>query len=254
MLPFFVVELFGFLQFFLSVAVGICCAVTGSQTMKKLVAKCDLLFFIGQKDPTRREQVLCLGAAKLVFSTGPQLCLQLWILEATIAPSEIQYLSIMCSFLLGTKYAYELISYSRLDSSEQSTTTWRQKSYSFFKLLGDYFSWLPLILTSFLFKIGSIILYMKFFGWFSVFIILLVLLLNAVGNVIILTKCGSVAQNPRVSIWAEDLLNSGNKYFNFLDSIFLGFRNIFVVSRPFSTIRKLFLPQLFLSAKAIDFN
>ena len=131
MLPFFVVELFGFLQFFLSVAVGICCAVTGSQTMKKLVAKCDLLFFIGHKDPSRREQVLCLEAAKLVFSTGPQLCLQLWILEATIAPSEIQYLSIVCSFLLGTKYAYELISYSRLDSGEQNTT-WRLEVLLFF--------------------------------------------------------------------------------------------------------------------------
>ena len=242
-LPFFVVELFGFLEFFLSAGVNICCAITGSQTMKKLVAKCDLLFFIGQKDPSRREQVLCLEAAKLVFSTGPQLCLQLWILEATIAPSGIQYLSIVCSLLLGTKYAYELISYSRLDSSEQQNTSWRQKSYSFLKLLRDYLSWLPLILTSFLFKIGSIILYMKFFGWFSIFIILIVLLLNAVGNFIILTKCGSVAQNPGVTIWTEDLINSGNKYFHFLDTIFLGFRNIFVVSRPFSTIRKLFLPQ-----------
>ena len=231
-LPFFIVELFGFLQFFLSAGVKICCSVVGSQAMKKLVSKCDLLFFIGQKDPSRREQVLCLEAAKLVFSTGPQLCLQLWI----------QYLSIVCSLLLGTKYAYELISYSRLDSSEQQNTSWRQKFYSFLKLLRDYLSWLPLILTSFLFKIGSIILYMKFFGWFSIFIILIVLLLNAVGNFIILTKCGSVAQNPGVSIWTEDLINSGNKYFHFLDTIFLGFRNIFVVSRPFSTIRKLFLP------------
>ena len=59
-LPFFVVEIFGFLELFLSAAVMLCCAVTGSQAVKKLVAKCDLLFFIGHKDPSRREQVLCL--------------------------------------------------------------------------------------------------------------------------------------------------------------------------------------------------
>ena len=207
--------------------------------MKKLVAKCDLLFFIGQKDPTRREQVLCLEAAKLVFSTGPQLCLQLWLLEATIAPSEFQYLSIISSCLLATKLAYELISYSRpeIDSDEQKTRC-KEKFFCFLKVLRSYFCWLPLILSSLLYKIGSINLYMKFFGWFSVFMILLILLLNAVGS-FILTK-ESVTQNPRVSVWTVDLPDSGKKHFRFLDNLFVSLSNIFVVSRPFNTIRKLF--------------
>ena len=240
-LPFFVVELFGFLEFFLSAGVNICCAITGSQTMKKLVAKCDLLFFIGHKDPTRREQVLCLEAAKLVFSTGPQLCLQLWILEATSAPSELQYLSIISSCLLGTKLAYELLSYSRpeIDSDEQKIGC-KEKIFAFLKVLRSYFCWLPLILSSLLYKIGSINLYMKFFGWFSVFMILLILLLNAVGS-FILTK-ESVTQDPRVSVWTVDLHDSGKKHFKILDTLFVSLSNIFVVSRPFNTIRKLFLP------------
>ena len=208
--------------------------------MKKLVAKCDLLFFIGQKDPSRREQVLCLEAAKLVFSTGPQLCLQLWILEATIAPSELQYLSIISSGLLATKLTYELLSYSRpdLDSGEQKTTC-KEKIFAFLKVLRSYFCWLPLILSSLLYKIGSINLYMKFFGWIFVFMILLILLLNVVGS-FILTKFGSVSQNPRVSIWTVDLPDSGKKHFKFLDNLFVSLSNIFVVSRPFNTIRKLF--------------
>ena len=207
--------------------------------MKKLVAKCDLLFFIGQKDPSRREQVLCLEAAKLVFSTGPQLCLQLWILEATSAPSELQYLSIISSCLLATKLAYELLSYSRpeLDSDEQKTGC-KEKIFAFLKVLRSYFCWLPLILSSLLYKIGSINLYMKFFGWFSVFMILLILLLNAVGS-FILTK-ESVTQNPRVSVWTVDLPDGGKKHFRFLDNLFVSLSNIFVVSRPFNTIRKLF--------------
>ena len=241
MLPFFVVELFGFLQFFLSVAVGICCAVTGSQTMKKLVAKCDLLFFIGHKDPSRREQVLCLGAAKLVFSTGPQLCLQLWILEATSAPSELQYLSIISSCLLGTKLAYELLSYSRpeLDTSEQKTS-WKEKFFAFLRILRDYFSWLPLILTSLLYKIGSINLYMKFYGWFSVFMILLILLLNAIGGFYLSHLGSSVTQRARLSVWTMDLPQGGYKAFSFLDNLFLSFSNIFIITRPFNTLRKHF--------------
>ena len=247
MLPFFVVELFGFLQFFLSVAVGICCAVTGSQTMKKLVAKCDLLFFIGQKDPSRREQVLCLEAAKLVFSTGPQLCLQLWLLEATIAPSEFQYLSIISSCLLGTKLAYELISYSRQEESAaimvetSGKEKCKEKFCAFLKVFLDYLSWLPLILTSLLYKIGSINLYMKFFGLFSVLMVLLLIFLHTVVS-FLLSRFGSVSENPGVSVWTVDLKNDGNKPFMFLDNLFVSFSNIFVVSRPFNTIRKLFLP------------
>ena len=209
--------------------------------MKKLVSKCDLLFFIGQKDPSRREQVLCLEAAKLVFSTGPQLCLQLWILEATSAPSELQYLSITSSCLLGTKLAYELLSYSRpeLDTSEQKTS-WKQKLFAFLRILRDYFSWLPLILTSLLYKIGSINLYMKFYGWFSVFMILLILLLNAFGGFYLSHLGSSVTQRARLSVWTVDLPQGGHKAFNFLDNLFISFSNIFIITRPFNTIRKQF--------------
>ena len=209
--------------------------------MKKLVSKCDLLFFMGQKDPSRREQVLCLEAAKLVFSTGPQLCLQLWILEATSAPSELQYLSIISSCLLGTKLAYELLSYSRpeLDTSEQKTS-WKQKLFAFLRILRDYFSWLPLILTSLLYKIGSINLYMKFYGWFSVLMILLILLLNAFGGFYLSHLGSSVTQRARLSVWTVDLPQGGHKAFNFLDNLFISFSNIFIITRPFNTIRKQF--------------
>ena len=209
--------------------------------MKKLVAKCDLLFFIGQKDPSRREQVLCLEAAKLVFSTGPQLCLQLWILEAASAPSVFQYLSIISSCLLATKLAYELLSYSRpeLDTSEQKTS-WKEKFFAFLRALRDYFSWLPLILTSLLYKIGSINLYMKFYGWFSVFMILLILLLNAFGGFYLSHLGSSVTRRARLSVWTMDLPQGGHKAFSFLDNLFISFSNIFIITRPFNTIRKQF--------------
>ena len=90
-----------------------------SQAMQKIVSKSNLLFFIGNKDTTGRQQILCLESAKLFFGTGPQLCFQLWIIGASSSPSVTQYLSIVSSFLLGTKLAYQLLTYSREEEGSQ---------------------------------------------------------------------------------------------------------------------------------------
>ena len=215
--------------------------------MQKIVSKSNLLFFIGNKDTTGRQQILCLESAKLFFGTGPQLCFQLWILGASSSPSVTQYLSIVSSFLLGTKLAYQLLTYSREEEGSQlknQKNGWKAKFSTLpkdiKKVLVNYLSWLPLILISLLYKIGSINLYLKFFGWYSIIIIFLIIVLNVLGSFIlkILMDLEVITLNPSLSIWSKGLPVDEGKSHRLLDNLFISFTNMFVISRPFNTIRK----------------
>ena len=211
--------------------------------MQKIVSKSNLLFFIGNKDTTGRQQILCLESAKLFFGTGPQLCFQLWILGASSSPSVTQYLSIVSSFLLGTKLAYQLLTYSREGIGSELTNQkkgFNEKFFSLFNVFLNYLSWLPLILISLLYKIGSINLYLKFFGWYSIIIIFLIIVLNVLGSFIlnILMDLEVITLNPSLSIWSKGLPMDEGKSFQMLDNLFISFTNMFVISRPFNTIRK----------------
>ena len=243
-LPFFIVYIFGFLEFFLSFGVKLSSSLIGSETMKKIVTKCDLLFFIGQKEVTGKEKILCLESAKLFFGYGPQLCFQIWILQAAAAPSFTQYISIAASFLLGTKSAYSLLSYSRENhlnalKSKGGMTSLKDKCLHHLKNLLQFLTWLPLIWTSFLLKIGSINLYIKFFGCYSVFMILLIFSLHSFAG-FILAICAGATRSPSLSIWSAGLPEGSS--FRPLNNLYISFTNIFVISRPFNTIRKIHLP------------
>ena len=95
---------------------------------------------------------------------------------------------------------------------------------------------LPLIWTSLLFKIGSINLYIKFFGWS---LILLVFSLNSFVG-FILAICAGVTRSPSLSIWSAGLPEGSS--FRPLNNLYISFTNIFVISRPFNTIRTIHLP------------
>ena len=70
-LPFFIVELFGFIEFSLSNGVQFCCSLAVEKSVekfvKKLLKKFDLLFFLGEKDVSGKgkEKLLSLNAAKV---------------------------------------------------------------------------------------------------------------------------------------------------------------------------------------------
>ena len=250
LLPFFILDILGCLEVILLFESACCCcccccAVANTETIKKLVSKLDLLFFTGNKDRSGTQKILCLESAKLFLGYGPQLCFQTWVLEASLSPSFTQYLSIVTSFVLATKSAYLLLTYSREnlgqateDSKEKSC---KEKLSHYLNVLMRSLPWLPLIWTSLLFKMGSIILYVKFFGWFSIGVILALFLLHAVGGVIINRCLGGVTLNPRLSSWTEGLPLSGRKvFFSHLDNLFISFSNLFVISRPFNTLRYVF--------------
>ena len=158
-----------------------CCSVVCSKGVEKMLQKVDLLFFLGKKEKTGKEKILCLEVAKAYFGSAIQLCYQIWILQVTSYNGEFerisQYLSIIMSFLLLSKTSIELISYSRPDYQKENP----DEEFSIAKLLkilSGFLSWLPLTLTSLLFKIGTINLLVQFFEWYSLIIIFGIFCLN----------------------------------------------------------------------------
>ena len=160
-----------------------CCSVFCSQALEKLVQKTDILFFVGRKEKTGREKILCLQAAKIFFGSAIQLCFQIWILQVTHYNGKFerisQYLSIIMSFLLITKNSIGLISYSRPKFEKENTEEGMLRSISL------YLSWLPVTITSLLFKIGLINQLVIFFGWYSMVIIFGIYILNISSSFII---------------------------------------------------------------------
>merc|ERR1712170_64492 len=77
----FLLEIFGFFAFFLSKFIKMCCSFITDKAWQKFLIKFDFLFFVGKNDKSGTEKILCYESAKLFFSSGPQLVLQLWLLQ-----------------------------------------------------------------------------------------------------------------------------------------------------------------------------
>ena len=208
-----------------------CCSVFCSQALEKLVQKTDILFFVGRKEKTGREKILCLQAAKIFFGSAIQLCFQIWILQVTHYNGKFerisQYLSIIMSFLLITKNSVGLISYSRSKFEKENTDEGKLRTISL------YLSWLPVIITSLLFKIGLINQLVIFFGWYSMVIIFGIYILNISSSFII--DCVMEKYNRLLIVYKDEyMLNGAQKT---LEKFLISFSNIFVFSRPVNTLR-----------------
>ena len=260
-LPFFFVELFGFLHFFLSSGIKVCCSLIMSKSVEKLLIKYDLLFFVGNKDKSGKSKLLSLESAKIFCGSGPQLCYQIWLLHAIFygdynngingvwasqwitldgpklnstdrKASVSQYLSIISSIMLMTKSAFELLSYQRIQNpQDDENKSTREKIMEVLKIFFSYLSWLPLILTSLLYKIWSINLYMRFFGWASFGMFIGIFLLNFVCSLLV-----PAITNSRMKLkYPENENTPKGTDKTRLEKLYLSYANLFVITRPLDT-------------------
>ena len=216
------------------------CKVFCSKAVEKLVQKTDILFFLGKRENTGREKILCLQAAKIYFGSAIQLCYQIWILQVTHYNDKIferisQYLSIIMSFVMITKNSIDLISYSRArpKSEEEEEANEEFSTSKVFETISLYLSWLPVVLTSLLFKVATINLFTIFYGWKSLVIVFGIFLVNFTFTFIfgfIGSKCN------RLSLVHKDKsMPEGAE--NYQDKVMISYSNIFVISRPVNTLR-----------------
>ena len=102
-----------------------CCSFITDKALQNFLIKFDIFYFVGKKDKSGTEKMLCLDSAKLFFSSGPQLVLQLWLLQATKSSNFYswthlsQYLSVASSFIMATKAASSLLTYKRSEEANE---------------------------------------------------------------------------------------------------------------------------------------
>ena len=115
-------ELIGFCEFLLKDVIMEGCSNFTDQAVEKFLNKFDILFFVGKKDKSGKEKMLCLESAKLFFGSGPQLVLQLWLLYVTKSSNSwtiSQYLSVTSSFIMASWTAFDLLTYQRHEDEDQ---------------------------------------------------------------------------------------------------------------------------------------
>merc|ERR1712179_760100 len=99
------------------------------------------------------------------------------------------------------------------------------------KIFVSYLSWLPLILTSLLYKVFSINLYMRFFGWASFGMFIGIFLLNILCSLVVpaITNSRIKLKYPKKENTPEGTDKS------LLEKIYLSYANLFVITRPLDT-------------------
>ena len=134
-LPFFVLELIGFCEFLLKDVINEICSCFTDQAVENFLNRFDILFFVGKKDKSGKEKMLCLESAKLYFGSGPQLLLQLWLLPACY-PAFSQFLSVAFSFISASQTAFDLLTYQRheVEDQDQGSLKWKVIKYLMYSI------------------------------------------------------------------------------------------------------------------------
>ena len=214
-----------------------CCSFFTDQAVEKFLLKFDVLFYVGKKDKTGREKILCLESAKLFFSSGPQLVLQLWFLQVTKSSNIYswahlsQYLSVASSFLMATKAASSLLMYKRSEDDNVDLSL-RSKAILFLKNIWKIITWTPLILTSILLKIGMIYLCIRVFGWNAGYLIAGQVILNLI-QISLIHYC---KVHQKVHHQHPDKSVPHGSETTKETTLFIGYANIFVITRPFTSL------------------
>ena len=231
-LPFFLVELIEFVHFFLSTGLNPCCGLLCSKLGEKIVSKFDLLFFLGNKDKSGKEKILALDAAKVFFGSVLQLSVQLYFIEISVGDLRVsQYLSVISSLLLICKTGYEIVTYTRQEQSQEDQTM-KEKAWELVRTLADFLTWLPLIGSNLVFKLGLINLCLIFLGWYSMLVFLLIFLTNILSA--LLTTNITIKQylkNYQINHNNVDVYDKESTNPSILDKIYMSYSNIFLISR-----------------------
>merc|ERR1712183_683362 len=234
-LPFFIVELIEFVHFILSSGLNLCCSIICSQLGEKIVRKLDLLFFLGKKDTTGKEKILSLDAAKIFFGSVLQLSVQLYLIEITRYDIRVsQYLSVISSLLLICKTGYEVMTYARQEETQEEQS-FKQKACQLLRTLGDFLTWLPVLGSNLVFKMGIINLALLFLGWYAMLVFLLIFLANLLSAFLAanrkMKKCLRNYEITHNNITG----NNEAKDTDILLLVYTSYSNIFLLTRTVAT-------------------
>ena len=221
----------------------------------KLFKKYDLLFFIGNTNKRNTEKALTLDSAKIFFGSLPNLCFQIWLLNPIIYqkyddylvlginyfPEDVkftQYLSVVSNFIVKFLAAFRLLSYKEEsendvnDGKPENKPNLIEKGFktgrNICNAIPEFLSWLPLILSSLLYKVFSLSLYIRFLGLYSLILIFVIFILNLIWSLFLSGISKSIVTRNR-----QVLINEKS---SLMQKSFMSYSNIFIINRPFETL------------------
>ena len=102
------------------------------------------------------------------------------------------------------------------------------------KYYWTFITWTPLILTSLLFKIGMLNLSFRFLGWNAAYLIVGQIMLNLLQLCLMsFLKCNKIKLKHQ-----DTSMPKGNES-SIANTLFIGYANLFVITRPFNSLSKL---------------
>lgn len=236
-LPFFIVEMIEFVHFILSSGINLCCSIICSKLGEKIVSKLDLLFFLGKKDNTGKEKILTLDAAKVFFGSVLQLSVQLYFIEISRKGIRVsQYISVISSLLLICKTGYEVMNYARPEETqEDQVQSFKQKAAELLRTLWNFLTWLPLLGSNLVFKMGIINLCLLFLGWYALLVFLGIFLANLLSAFLASNrKIKKCLRNYEIT-HSNIRDNNEAKNPDILHLIYASYSNIFLLTRTVAT-------------------
>jgi len=178
-----------------------------------------------------------LDAAKVFFGSVLQFCVQFYFIEISKEIRWSQCFSVVSSLLLITKTGYEIMSYTRDTSEHQEELSFRQKTWQLLRTFGDFLTWLPLLGSNLVFKLGTINLCILFFGWYSILAILLIYLTNILSSFLATnTSIKNMFRGYELNNSSDpDNDDSAAKSPSILALLYTSYTNIFMISRTVAT-------------------
>ena len=163
---------------------------------------------------------------------------QLYFIEISREDIRVsQYISVISSLLLICKTGYEVMTYTRKDQAEvEEDQSFKQKAWELLRTLWDFLTWLPLLGTNLVFKIGIINLCLLFLGWYAMLVLLGIFLANLLS--------AFVATNVKIRKYFRNyqithnnvLGNTEANNTGILHLIYTSYSNIFLITRTVATL------------------
>ena len=178
-----------------------------------------------------------MDAAKVFFGSVLQLSVQLYFIEISREDIRVsQYISVVSSVLLICKTGYEVMTYVRKDQTqEEQDQSFRQKAWQLLRTLGDFLTWLPLLGTNLVFKIGIINLCLLFLGWYAMLVFLGIFLANLL-SAYLATNMKIKKYFRNYQITHNNVLDDNEaKNPDMLQLIYTSYSNIFLITRTVAT-------------------
>ena len=200
-----------------------------------VVTKYDPLFFVesDQKKNKGQEKLYYINNAKVFFGSAIQFCFQAWILRKAMFYSlsrTSQYFSVISSSAKISKTATNLFTHEEVDDEKdgpEEKQTFKDSMMQALNKLKLSLYWMPLILSSLLYKIGIMILYTDLLGWsYTLLMILIVFILNLISCVLYI---------PWRSGPNDDIVNERQSIMDEVPrvgKVYTSYTNIFVISKP----------------------